>query len=184
MDRRTLNTGSKNHFYIHGMSESTTYRIWVGIFTRCYNPNSLIYKYYGGRGIKVCDRWHSFINFYEDMGSRPCGLQIDRINNDGDYGPDNCRWVTARENNAANKGTLKDKMPGMVFGKWLVIERSVGRPGHRYYLCICKCGEKSILCGGELRRGRTTQCRECKRKSHGSIHRGWSERKKVSASRD
>jgi hypothetical protein len=156
------------------MSATPTYRIWTGIFTRCYNPKNNIYKYYGARGIQVCDRWKDFRNFYADMGERPKGLQLDRIDNNKHYSPDNCRWVTAKENNPSNKGDLPDEMPGKKFGKWTVLERVKHRPTHWYYLCRCECGLEKIIAGGELRRGRTTQCRSCARISH----RGWGKRYK------
>ena len=76
------------------------YRVWSGMKQRCYNPRSHIWKYYGGRGIKVCPRWlgeNGFRNFYADMGD-PKGLTIDRYPNpDGDYSPDNCRWATMKQ---------------------------------------------------------------------------------------
>lgn len=169
--------GKKNPSYLHGMADTPIHKLWVGMKTRCYNKNVKIYKYYGGRGIKVCDRWHQFINFYEDMGDRPKGLQLDRINNDGDYSPENCRWVTPKENNPSNKGDLPDTMPGKAFGSWTVLELVKHKPGHRYYKCKCVCGLEKVIGGGELRRGRTTQCRLCKNRKHGSIHKGWSERK-------
>jgi hypothetical protein len=165
-------------FSKHSMSKTNIYKIWVGIKSRCYNPKVRIYKYYGGRGIKMCERWLDFQNFYIDMGDRPSGLQLDRINNDGNYEPGNCRWVTAKENNPSNKGCLKDVMPGKVFGKWQVLERVKHRPDHWYYLCRCRCGTEKVICGGELRRGRTTQCRSCKNKQHSIIHTGWLLRKK------
>lgn len=73
---------------------------WVGMVTRCTSLKSHIWKYYGGRGIKVCDRWlgkQGFDNFYDDMGECPKGLTLDRINNDGNYEPGNCRWATMKE---------------------------------------------------------------------------------------
>lgn len=90
----------------HGMSYTDTFKIWTGILRRCKNPNFKAYPRYGGRGISICDRWLVFQNFLQDMGKRPYGLQIDRIDNDGNYEPGNCRWVTPRENNA-NKGSKK-----------------------------------------------------------------------------
>jgi len=83
----------------HGMSRSRAYGIWKAMMQRCYNPNCSAYAYYGGRGIIVCECWHSFVNFLIDMGEPPPGLSIDRINNDGNYEPTNCRWATPSEQN-------------------------------------------------------------------------------------
>ena len=76
-----------------------TYRSWSGMFTRCYNANSKSFQGYGSRGITVCERWNSFENFLIDMGERPESLSLDRINNDGNYEPTNCRWATASTQN-------------------------------------------------------------------------------------
>lgn len=84
----------------HGMSYTKTYKIWHGIIQRCLNKNHNTYKFYGARGIKVCRRWLKFENFYADMGERPQGLQIDRINSRGNYEPGNCRWVTPQVNHS------------------------------------------------------------------------------------
>ena len=81
----------------HGMSRTATYRSWATMRTRCYNENVIDYPLYGGRGITVCARWDSFENFYADMGERPDGTSLDRIDNSGDYEPTNCRWATAKE---------------------------------------------------------------------------------------
>lgn len=86
----------------HGASESSEFKSWASAKQRCFNPKNKGYKYWGGRGITMCDRWRdSFAAFIEDMGSRPKGLSLDRINNDGNYEPGNCRWtdrITQRRN--------------------------------------------------------------------------------------
>jgi hypothetical protein len=80
------------------MSKTRFYKIWKGLFTRCYNKNYRLFKDYGGRGIKVCERWHKFENFRDDMHkSYSDDKSIDRIDNDGNYEKNNCKWSTRLE---------------------------------------------------------------------------------------
>jgi hypothetical protein len=89
----------------HGLSHTPIYGRWKGMKRRCYTPTTKYYYNYGGRGIKVCERWHTFVNFYADMHKEfREELELDRIDNNGDYSPENCRWSTCKEN-SRNKRT-------------------------------------------------------------------------------
>jgi hypothetical protein len=96
----------------HGLREHELYSVWCDMKKRCYNVNSVSYKNYGYRGITVCDRWlNSFKNFLIDMGERPAGMTLDRINVDGNYEPNNCRWTTTDIQNV-NQRVRKNNTSG------------------------------------------------------------------------
>jgi len=83
--------------YKHGYSNSRIYHTWNLMLQRCTNPNHTAYKNYGGRGIQVCEAWLKFEGFLQDMVERPYGMTLDRINNDGNYCKENCKWSTWQE---------------------------------------------------------------------------------------
>ncbi len=96
--------------FSHGQSRTPVYKVWQQMIQRCENPNHEAFHHYGGRGISVCARWHTFEGFIADMGMRPKGYSIDRYpDNDGNYQPDNCRWATTKQqlNNTRHNRVLE-----------------------------------------------------------------------------
>lgn len=106
----------------HGMSGTPEHNAWKAMKGRCDNPNNREYPYYGGRGIQVCARWReSFETFYADMGPRPSRKHsLDRIDNDGDYSPDNCRWATRimQANNKSSNRILEFNGKRQTIAEW------------------------------------------------------------------
>jgi len=92
---------------IHGYYGTSTYYSWYNMKKRCNDANHSSYKNYGGRGIKYLDRWESFCNFLEDMGPKPSGRSLDRVDNNGNYTPKNCRWATrSQQDNNSRRNRL------------------------------------------------------------------------------
>lgn len=119
----------------HEMSKTATYKTWQSMRQRCENPNSDQYPNYGGRGLSVCSRWSKFENFLEDMGERPKGKTIDRINSNDGYHPANCRWASNKTQSNNRRNSVKVK----VFDEWLSVRDAAESLGmtvsgirHRY----------------------------------------------------
>ena len=101
--------GNKNAFR-HGWVNTPTHNTWRDMLARCRQPSNPSYVYYAARGISVCEHWQLFENFLADMGERPLGHTLDRLDNDGNYEPSNCRWATPKQQ-AANRRPRREVMP-------------------------------------------------------------------------
>jgi hypothetical protein len=116
----------RGHGYVrHRLTKTPTYHSWRQMRNRCQNPKATQWPLYGARGITVCERWQSFDNFLADMGLRPSGTTLDRINNDGNYEPANCRWAdgSTQSSNKRNNRVLTAFGRSMTITTW---ERVMG----------------------------------------------------------
>ncbi len=113
----------------HGRSLEPTYFIWLQMHNRCKNPKHRQYRDYGGRGISVCQRWKNYVAFMDDMGPRPDGLTLERVDNSLGYGPDNCHWASHETQNRNTRRNVRIHYLGLSLcvGEWAV---RLGIPEH------------------------------------------------------
>jgi hypothetical protein len=118
----------------HGKKYEMEKRVWHGMRARCHNPKNQAYPRYGGRGIFMCDEWRdNFDCFYEDMGPKPHGFDLDRIDNNKGYSKENCQWVTRKENCRNTRNNIKVNIDGHEFMMHELVEKTGQKPSTIYY---------------------------------------------------
>jgi hypothetical protein len=157
---------NRKHIIKHGAAcggkTTPEYRSWHGLRGRCNNPTHQDYENYGGRGIRVCERWDRFENFLADMGSRPPGYSIERIDVNGHYEPANCKWIPLSEQ-SKNRRWFRSAhyrdLVGQAFGR-LRVMADAGRDKHGkvLWLCECICHATVTVTTGLLASGKTRSC--------------------------
>lgn len=107
-------------FKSHGLSRTPIYAVWNMMHQRCYDEKNVAYSRYGGRGVVVCERWHQFENFHADMGDKPKGMSLERVDNNGQYSPDNVVWASAKEqaNNRRSNVVLEHRGEKKTMQQW------------------------------------------------------------------
>lgn len=139
------------------MNTRGEYNSWRAMIARCEDPEHPSWEHYGGRGIQVCARWrYSFASFFLDMGPRPAGSSLDRINVNLGYNAANCRWSSA----TVQRGNRRRvELTGQRFGRLVVLHGAgAGPDGRARWLCLCVCGQETTVDGASLRKGNTQSC--------------------------
>jgi hypothetical protein len=143
----------------HGMTNTKLFRVWNSMLRRCRTPGDTAYKNYGGRGIEVCDRRNSFENFYADMGpTYGPGLTIERVNNDGDYSPDNCVWIPKSLQSRNRRSAIYIETP---WGR-LTITEAAAKTGISWFAMMARVNRKwapeRMFLGKQGKGGRVKKC--------------------------
>lgn len=169
----------------HRMSGTPTYKTWLKMRERCSNPNADQWKWYGGRGIRVCERWGSFKNFLADMGARPPGMTIDRVDSTRGYEPSNCRWANRRTQIHNQTKTIKVILDGEEVPLTVACER-LGVSATMVYQRIKKNGFtfEQALAPGHLRETKTDEnlCEYARLRKSGWTHKKLAQHFGMSAS--
>ncbi len=139
----------------HGMDGTPTYSSWKSMITRVTNQKRETWKNYGGRGITVCERWRKFTEFFRDMGEKPPGTSLDRINNDGNYEPGNCCWTTHSQQNRNRRNNHRVTIDGQTktLVEWaelsgirlhtILTRLRLGWPNHRLLDVVAQVGSEA-----------------------------------------
>lgn len=128
---------------------SPEYTVWASMMTRCYKPNHKAFKWYGGKGITVCQSWRkSFPAFFADMGPRPKGFQIDRIDSNGNYEPSNCRWASVKTQHQNITSAVKIVRDGISYTAYQIAE-IVGIPVSTVYKRMRRGWPVDMVCSPE-----------------------------------
>jgi hypothetical protein len=160
------------------MARTSVYKIWGAMLRRCRTAKDTRYSQYGGRGIKVCERWQKFENFISDMGAFPGkGYSIERIDVNGDYEPSNCKWWPMARQGENTRKTIRFT-PGTQFGFLIVLEGPIFNGKGNRHLCRCVCGTIRDFDSWRLKCGDTRSCGCMTYKLSGlAISKAWKRRK-------
>ncbi len=157
------NTRAKKHGHSsqEGVKKaSPTYESWKAMWARCTNPNNASWVYYGGRGIAPCDEWKDYEVFLSEMGERPPGTTLHRIDGDGPYNKSNCVWATSEKQRHTQRQGKRppESLVGQRFGRLIAVRFSHMKDEHAYWLCKCDCGGEKVVAANNLKRGHTKSC--------------------------